>query len=332
MARTQPERPGEPPARAALRTRNVDEAHAMAQRLMTRHRMDVIGDTRPFEARIDTDDCDGLGLMHFSFGAQVEVDSAPLEHFVAVHVPLAGTLRIEHRAQRVVADTHHAAVFSSRGAMALGWERGLQLLVLKIAEADLEQRLRLLLGEPVRRPLVFEVAAARNGAGTALMGVIDLVRQAFDAAGPSGPPAPVRTELKNMMISTLLLEHPHSYTRALYEPKPYRAPRAVRQAAELLEAAPSTTAQVARRVGVSERTLYEGFLRRFGLSPAAYSRKVRLERARAELIRRGTQDRVTVAEIALGHGFHHPSRFASLYRSTFGESPSQTLRQVTDHS
>lgn len=328
MARPTSERPVDPPARVTLRTRNLDEAHSVAQRLMTRHRMDVVGDTRPFEARIETDECDGLGLMHFSFGAEVEVDSAPLERFVAVHVPLAGRLRIEHRDQRVVADASQAAVFSSQGGMTLGWERGLRLLVLKVAEADLEQRLALLLGAPVRTPIVFDVTLARDGPGRALAGTIDLMRRAFDSAGPAGPPAPVRAELKSMIISALLLEHSHTYTRALYEPKSHRAPRAVQRAAELIESGvQATTGGIARRVGVSERTLYEGFRRRFGLSPSAYSRKVRLERARAELIRCDDDASVTVAEVALHQGFHHPSRFAALYRANYGESPSQTLRR-----
>ncbi|MQA10190.1 MAG: helix-turn-helix domain-containing protein [Pseudonocardiaceae bacterium] len=318
-----------PSARAGIQTRNFDEAHWLAQRLMTRHRMDVVSDDQPFEARIDTDQCDGMGVMQFSFGAEVFVDSEPLEHFVTIHVPLAGRLRVEHRDQRVVAHQRQAAVFSCQGPMTLRWERGLQLLVLKIEQADLERRLRMLLSEPLRRPLVFDVAAPLDGTSGALAGVTDLVRRAFDAAGPAGPPAPVRAELKSMVVSALLLGHRHSYTDAVFAPRSLRAPRALRLAVELIEdGSPLTTAELARQVEVSERTLYEAFQRTFGLSPSAYSRQLRLERVRDELVRLSADDGETIAEVALRHGFNHPSRFATSYRNRFGELPSVTLRRT----
>lgn len=316
----------QPPRRAAIRTSVLEEAHWLTQQMMTRHRMDIVGDERPFEARIDTDECDGLGIMHFSFGAEVVVDSEPLRHFATIHIPLSGRLQVEHRSERVVADRRQAAVFSSHGPMTLRWEPGLRLLVLKIEQADLERQLRALLGEPVRRPLVFDVAAPLEGTSRALAGAADLVRNAYEMAGPAGPSPALRAELKSSVISALLLGHRHSFTEALFAPRRLRAPRAVREAVELIEGgATLTTGELARRVRVSERTLYDAFQRTFGLSPSAYSRKLRLERARDELVRLAAEGTVTVADVAMRNGFHHPSRFAAMYRRRFGESPSETL-------
>lgn len=311
------------PRRTALRTGDVDEAHARAEQLMTRHRMQVVHDDRPFAARIDTDEYDGLGVMHFSFGAEVLVESAPLEHFVTVHVPLAGRLHVEHRGTRTVADPGRAAVFSAHGAMTLGWERGLELFVVKLDRAGVERRLRDLTGAATRGPLLFDVAAELPG--SALAGATGLVRRAFAAAGPAGPSPLVRAELRHGVTTALLLGHPHTHSAALLAPQPPPPPRALRRAMELIaDGPPLTSAELARRVGVAERTLYAAFRRRFGLSPAAYGRRLRLERVRDALLAGG--DGVTVTAVAERHGFHHPGRFAAAYRARFGELPSATLR------
>ena len=115
------------PRRAVLRTANVEEAHARAEQLMTRHRMQVVRDDEPFAARIDTDEYDGLGVMHFSFGAEVLVESAPLEDFAKViNVNLIGT----YNASRLF-----AAACAKLEAMEDG-ERGVMLFTASVAAFD----------------------------------------------------------------------------------------------------------------------------------------------------------------------------------------------------
>ena len=81
-------------------------------------------------------------------------------------------------------------------------------------------------------------------------------------------------------------------------------------------------AELARRAGVSPRTVERAFLRT-GCTPLEYLRGVRLERARRLLADPGPA--MTVAEAARAAGFTHLGRFATEYRRHFGELPSQTL-------
>jgi len=62
-----------------------------------------------------------------------------------------------------------------------------------------------------------------------------------------------------------------------------------------------------------------------GVPPRRYAQSLRLSRARADL-RDARPGEVTVAEVAAKWGFWHLGRFASTYRATFGELPSQSLR------
>jgi len=85
---------------------------------------------------------------------------------------------------------------------------------------------------------------------------------------------------------------------------------------------PVRIAELAKRAGVSPRTVERAFLRT-GCTPLEYLRGVRLERARRMLVEPGPT--MTVAEAATAAGVAHLGRFATEYRRRFGELPSQTL-------
>lgn len=84
-------------------------------------------------------------------------------------------------------------------------------------------------------------------------------------------------------------------------------------------------ADMARHIGVPERTLRTAFHKSFGFSPQEYLRIQRLYQAR-RLLRADRQDQTTVSQIAFSLGFWDLGRFAGAYRTLFGERPSETLR------
>jgi transcriptional regulator GlxA family with amidase domain len=88
---------------------------------------------------------------------------------------------------------------------------------------------------------------------------------------------------------------------------------------------PLTPQQLARVGCMSVRSLHAAFQQVLGETPMSYLRRVRLERAHAELLR-GDPARVRVTDVAVRWGFCHQSRFAQQYRDRFGELPSRTLR------
>ncbi|MET0701429.1 MAG: helix-turn-helix transcriptional regulator [Mycobacterium sp.] len=82
---------------------------------------------------------------------------------------------------------------------------------------------------------------------------------------------------------------------------------------------------LSRAIGVSARTLQDGFQRYVGVSPTCYLREVRLQRARADLSNPALC--TTVSDTAYRWGFAHLGRFAVAYRNKFGESPSEALHK-----
>ncbi|HXY05523.1 MAG TPA: helix-turn-helix domain-containing protein [Burkholderiaceae bacterium] len=83
-------------------------------------------------------------------------------------------------------------------------------------------------------------------------------------------------------------------------------------------------------VGASERSLHLGFLERFGMSPMAYLKVLRLNGVRRLL--RDAPAGISVTELAMRSGFQHLGRFATDYHHFFGERPSATLRAHAQRS
>nr|WP_232328194.1 helix-turn-helix transcriptional regulator [Kibdelosporangium sp. MJ126-NF4]CEL18333.1 Transcriptional regulator, AraC family [Kibdelosporangium sp. MJ126-NF4]CTQ97817.1 Transcriptional regulator, AraC family [Kibdelosporangium sp. MJ126-NF4] len=90
---------------------------------------------------------------------------------------------------------------------------------------------------------------------------------------------------------------------------------------------PLTIADIAAAARTSVRSLQRQFRAYLGMSPLEYLQRLRLKRAHQDLldIAAGRADG-TVADVAGRWGFAHLSRFAGLYRRTYGHSPVRTLR------
>lgn len=93
------------------------------------------------------------------------------------------------------------------------------------------------------------------------------------------------------------------------------------------DAVPRSMPEIAAAAGAPERTLRKcckAFLR---MSPGRYARLRRLNLARTAL-RRADPATASVGAIARQYGFSELGRFAVAYRTTFGETPSSTLRNL----
>jgi AraC-like DNA-binding protein len=128
----------------------------------------------------------------------------------------------------------------------------------------------------------------------------------------------------------LLLGLPHSHSDRLLRRRAAAAPANVKRAEEFMRAnarEPLTIEAIANPAGCSVRALQLAFRRFRGTTPMAALQRIRLDAARAEVLRieRGQ----SLARIAAEHGFSNPSRFAQLFRRTYGAYPSEALKNET---
>lgn len=104
-------------------------------------------------------------------------------------------------------------------------------------------------------------------------------------------------------------------------------PRALRRAIEFIESEPDrpiTVADIASAAYVTPRALQLAFRRHLDTTPMAYLRRVRLDRAHADL-QAADPSEDTVMSIAARWGFANAGRFAAHYKHAYGKAPYVTL-------
>ncbi len=89
-------------------------------------------------------------------------------------------------------------------------------------------------------------------------------------------------------------------------------------------AEPLNFADVARQLGMSQRTLNRRFKQATGMSPGRYLQQLRLEQAR-ELLR---DSNLSIAEIAVSVGYQDIGYFSTLFREQMAQSPTAYRQAV----
>jgi transcriptional regulator GlxA family with amidase domain len=137
-------------------------------------------------------------------------------------------------------------------------------------------------------------------------------------------------ELPRLAAAMLLKAFPNTTMTTPYLAGPGWAPSsAVRRAAAFIDAhasQPITLADIAAAAGVTGRALQYAFRRHYDTTPTGYLRRIRLERARQELLA-ADPARESVTAVAYRWGFVSPGQFSAAYRQAYGVTPDQTLRQ-----
>lgn len=138
-------------------------------------------------------------------------------------------------------------------------------------------------------------------------------------------------EAKNKEIETEILETVLLGTElpeVIGEPadRLYRAKKAEQYIRNNLTS-PITIDTLCQYAGTTKRTLHLGFKQRFGVTPKAYLRIMRLNKVHRELS--GSDARKSIAYIAMNAGFSQLGHFTEQYHRMFGETPTKTREQAS---
>jgi len=139
-------------------------------------------------------------------------------------------------------------------------------------------------------------------------------------------------QVRNLLCSQVfklafdVMQQPYGFHRPLKElPKRIQGAKKVVEYLQVHAAQLPDIQTLCTVANLSERSLQYGFMEYLGVTPIQYLRIVRLNGARADLLKEQNPE-IRVSDIALNWGFLELGRFSREYRQMFMELPSQTLR------
>jgi AraC-like DNA-binding protein len=269
-----------------------------------------------------------LHLAQLEHRMTTRAEAMPVTDFMVGWVG-AGGMRWNLRGNQFALGPGTVARYPVGEAMAAEWS-SIELLILRIPMSTVRAAAETRLGMAVPQ-LSFSGLNPVSGAATATWeALLGYLASAF-SRGEAKPDHPLMLAgLMEVIATTALVTFPNSTMTAAYWPGPGRvATPAVRRAVEYIDAHPGDPiglAEIAVAAGTTGRAVQLAFRRHLDLTPMAYLRRVRLERAHRDLEDAEPGDGATVSGIAARWGFGHAGRFGHLYLQRYGVPPSRTLR------
>ncbi len=272
-----------------------------------------------------------VSLLYLDLSVAATLDLPASGDYFAVHMPTNGRTMVTRAGQAYEANPIRAAVTSPGAALTMEFDHDSPHVIVRIERPALERHLARMLGRSVTHPVDFDLpmdlatdtTGRWNNAVQLLYTEIYYENSLVQRGLGVGP-------LEEFLISSLLLTQPSNYHDHLVRPVELPGRRAVRRTVEYIEthlSEPIVVADLANHVGMSARSIQQGFRDELNTTPMAYVRDRRLERSREELADALPSDGVSVTDVAIRWGFTHLGNFSVLYRRRWGESPSETLRR-----
>jgi AraC-like DNA-binding protein len=312
-----------------LSSSDLDQAHSVLNRFFYPMAVSTPAGAAGFEVDLRVIQLGPLTVGQLSFGTPVTVVTAEVDGY-HVTLPTVGRLLARQAGYEVAANPDTAAVFRPGKPAYVRHDVPVTELDIKIERLALETELEALLGRPITGPIDLPPAMnLRSGPSRSWSRLVCLVRDEVEHPRSLIRHPLIAEQLRHSVLSGLLLCLPHRYSAELTTPARPGPPRAIRRVIDAIHGEPErafNVADLAAIAGMSVRSLQEGFRRHVGSAPMTYLQQIRLARAH-EALRCADPQRVTVASVAHRWGFAHLGRFASAYRSRFGTSPSETLRE-----
>jgi AraC-like DNA-binding protein len=310
----------------ALRTRDVDELRLRLSGLFSVWEMDLgRGAISTFDGRLNHRQLQDLGLTYARYGSALEVSLSQFDLYLqGFPVRGYGSCVVDGSEGDVSRD--HGIVGGPGADMRIKYSSDFEHLILRIAPQKLIKTLSGLIGRPVDPPLRMANGGAVPEMAAAQLRLVEFVVRELDRDDATLPEL-VLAELEQALVVSYLNCNRHNYSHLLEGSARPVAPWQVRLAEEYIEQnwdQPVTVEALALVANASVRSLFYSFRRSRGVSPMAFVRQVRLQRAKEMLTSARPETSVTM--VASACGFSNMGHFAKYYYAAFGEHPSATLR------
>lgn len=310
---------------------DVEEAMEVGTRVFYPHRVEPVTPRRGFAMELVAGRIGSMTVGELHYANEVVVDEMHIDDSYAVGFTLGGRVEVRTPLSEVYSSPATAAILRPGTPVRLhGWDTDTRpLLVIKFDRRVLEAEVGRMLGRDPAGSVEFAATLdLTTGPGLRWRRIVrTLTADLMDSRQFLWNPL-IYEHLTSTIITGLLLSAEHQHREAFEARITPATPHTIRRATAFIDEhlhEPISTGMVASAVGLSVRALERGFARHLSTSPRRYLEQARLAMAHSELMIQ-TPSSASVSQIASKYGFGHHGRFANLYHSTFGRSPSETLR------
>jgi AraC-like DNA-binding protein len=317
----------EPPSTVFAETKNLDEFQDVVSGLLRPFALSA--GTGPYDARLRHSSVAGLGLTTIEYGDAVEIQTDALERFYLVQIALDGAFYSGSLGEEFEFAGDRAQIINPVAPVTMRWNPSCRMFVLRLHRAMVRDYVDVLSGGAARGAPVFgEAFSLATPAGRRFRRTIEfLLAESGNEASLLRSPMAAR-QIQQTLFAQLMAASDHDMP--FDDTLPRGVPYYVKRADDFIAANVArdiSLVDIVASSGVSMRTLYYGYRRCHGVGPMGRLKRLRLDRAKADLETTHPGDG-TVTDIAMRWGFPHLGRFASDYRARFGATPSETLRGV----
>jgi AraC-like DNA-binding protein len=260
-------------------------------------------------------------------GYDIEMMDNP--DLVLLHILMRGSAQLQQGAAKLDAAPAQLVLLEGMARSHKRWYGSTQQLMVRLSRSRMERIVASETGIGIGDPLNFGVMQVLDLAQVATLWhyLVTICRDLNDPQpcfdGHLGRLA------ERTLVLLLLNALPNNYQWAFAEEQPSTAaPYYIRRVESYIRdhaREPITTDDLVSVGGVSARSIYHGFRRFRSTTPMGYLKAVRLDMARAALVRGRRQGTMSVTDAATAAGYGNLSQFSRDYKVRFRESPSQTL-------
>jgi AraC-like DNA-binding protein len=275
---------------------------------------------------LDLGDC-ALGYVQYGF--EVEIDSGVIADYRLVKSTLAGQGRVICGPESAVTSPRSIVMTSLTEVSRVIMSAECRHLTARVCRKAVEQRITEKLGRRLSTAVKFDMEIPSDSDfGRAWHQLLAHICNLSATAPKALAAEEVRKQYSRTLIELLVHAAPHNYSEELERGAVQQAiPWYVRRARAYMHDHLSdlrSVAEIASAVGITPRSLQNGFRRVFNMTPAEYLRDIRIQALHESLLRADPSRNVT--ELMQDVGIMNFGRYAQYYRRKMGVAPSETLK------
>lgn len=321
------------PGVSVFKTLDQAQAQSRLSSRYQRHRLRNLGQGNDFSFRHLAAAVPEGSFNLLSYGSLMEIEPEPFDDFFMLEMPLSGGVDIQLASgEHYQSDPHRALLIGPKMNFVSTWRRQSVQLMLKIRAEQMHSRWRQLVGEPAMpMPLLSPEIDLQTNAGWRVQQLLLLLHAELKNSVQSAQGSLSTSTLGSAVIDALIAYLIAAMGPAFSEARSPLLPAPLKRCTRFIDAnlaGAIATYDLPKIAGISERSLYNQFRHFLGVTPQVYIRQARLQKSRALLL----TGQCTVFEAARLAGFNHMGRFASQYKSHFGEAPSATKADSASQS